>query len=521
MGRIKVFIVGVSDYNALKEVNNLPFCQLDIINFKHAVKSGLNVVEGDIVQLGLLHGGVVNLEYFISNLKVFISSLEEDDTAIFYFSGHGTSSKPHYLVLSDQFIETQQFLDVISKSKAKNKVLFLDCCYSGNFEVNESLRIEPEDSISAFNGTGYAVLSSSNAEEPSSGGNQGSVFTNILCSALTNKVLSRKGQLSLNDLQLWVKRALEVYSKNNAEYPQHSIFRANMGGTIFFKTSEYTPYPTESFYLEDDDYIIYTVEPLHHGPNKRYSVKIILKSILGAEEISSLTLKIKEQLKNIDIYKSNQQRVMYGGKLTNIFFLYLALSEEDIINANYYAISTWVDDQQDKEHWYRLNNPQDSVINEVLVKMNLSYVMIKDFIDRHTVEDAIVIEKLKQIRLEMINIAESIIFSFNEFDNNTLSEDVLFSIVTPQAPQLNKLYFAATEIGVSSTKIKAYVDTTISLLGTIHDFSYFYNEQYRDQRDTANRKAVMQDAISRYHQDLSKLDKAEKVLSAEDHSTVQ
>lgn len=41
--------------------------------------------------------------------------------------------------------------------------------------------------------------------------------------------------LSLQDLQTWVKRALEIQTENNPNFPQHAIFRANMGGTIFLK----------------------------------------------------------------------------------------------------------------------------------------------------------------------------------------------------------------------------------------------------------------------------------------------
>lgn len=510
MSKIKAFIVGVSDYSTLREIN-LPFCQLDIINFKRAIKIGLDVAEENIVQLGLLQDGKVDFDYFSKELHGFISRLEEHDTAIFYFSGHGTLSNPHYLVLSDEYIKTQDFLDIISQSKAKNKVLFLDCCYSGNFEVTGSSKMEAEESIATFNGTGYAVISSSNAEEPSGGTNNGSIFTNILCGALTNKALSRKGYLSLNDLQLWVKRALEVYSRNTPDYPQHSIFRANMGGTIFFKTSDYTPYQTESFYLENDDYIIHSVEPSHNGQNKRYSAKVILRSILVEEEISKKVLEIKKHLEKADIYRNDEQKARFLGKNINHLFVYIGFSEEDIKNSNFYANATWVDDQQDKKWWYRLG-PEDSLINDIHIKINSSYEMIKDLIIRNTVEDAVVIEKLKHTRLEMINIAEKIIFSFNEYHNNIISEDDLFSLVTPLTSQLNKHYFAATEIELPSTKIKHYMDVNLSLLGTIHDFSYFYNEKYRVQRDTKNRKAVMLNTISRYHNDLRELEKAEKAL---------
>ncbi|OMF96836.1 caspase family protein [Paenibacillus sp. FSL R7-0337] len=511
MNNIKAFVVGVSDYTEIN-ANNLPFCLLDMNNFSQAIKVGLHVQERDIIHLGKSFNGVVSVERFWEELKHFIAELEEQATIIFYFSGHGTSTNPHYLVLSDGFVKTQELIEVISKSRARNKVLFLDCCYSGNFSIEKSLKIDIEDSIDTFNGTGYAVLTSSNAQEPSYGDDIGSVFTNILCTAITNKFLSREGMLSLQDLQTWVKRALEIQTENNPNFPQHAIFRANMGGTIFFKTSDYTPYAREHYYLENNNFIIHSVDPLHNGSVKRYAAKVILKSMLKDEDIAKVTLEISRLLKHADIYKSEQQKYTYKNQKTNIVWVYVGFSEEDITNSNYYGIATWVDEKQNKDWWYRLSDKQQKIINNVHFKKNSLYTMLKKFMNENTISDIEAIEQLRQVRVQMLNTAESIIFAFNELNNHTISEDELFHIVTPLCPGLDKLFITLTDISLSSTNIKEYREAHISLLSTIHDFSLFYNEKYKDQRDSTNRKTVMKMTISRYYSDLRSLEKIEESL---------
>lgn len=79
-------------------------------------------------------------------------------------------------------------------------------------------------------------------------------------------------------MQLWVKRLLEIHTLNNPDTPQHAIYRANIGGTIYFKISEYTPYKKDNIYLENEDYIIKSVEPVHHGSKKGTRQKYFLRN---------------------------------------------------------------------------------------------------------------------------------------------------------------------------------------------------------------------------------------------------
>lgn len=515
MSNLRAFVVGVSDYTALG-ANNLTFCKSDMLNFSKAIKVGLQVEERNIVRLGLSDKGVVTTNEFWTRLENFIASLDDYDTAIFYFSGHGTPSNPHYLVFSNGYVETQKLIEVLSKSRGKNKVLFLDCCYSGNFTVEMSSKISLEESIEIFNGTGYALLTSSNAFEPSYGGDAGSVFTNVLCGALTNKFLIKEGAISLHDLQLWVKRALEIYTKNNPESPQHAIFRSDMGGTIFFPLIDCKPYQREHYYFENDKFIIHSVEPVHNNQTKRYAAKVILKLIIEDEEIAEVTREICRLLLNVDVYSSNRQRLTFSGQKTNIVWAYFGFSEEDIINANFYGITTWVDEKQDKGWWYRLNNEHERIIGgDVHFKKSSFYNVLKEFMSENSISDIEAIEQLKQVRFEMINLAETIIFAFNEFNNHTIEEDKLFEIVTPLSPRLDEFFITLTDFNFSSTKIKDYREAHLSLLGTIHDFSYFYNDKYKQQRDPTNRKTVMQLTIARYYSDLRKLEQAEKKLTFE------
>jgi hypothetical protein len=509
LGRTKAFLVGVSDYSDIG-ASALPFCITDLINLSRALRKGLQLADEDIFHLGITNNGYVSATEFNQALEHFLEQLESGDICLFYFSGHGTSGNIHNMVFSDDMLRTQSIINKISESNAKSKVLFFDCCYSGNFQVPGTKNITLEESIESFSGTGYAVLSGSNAIEPSYGGSIGSVFTNVLCDGLTNKLLIKKGELSLYDLQLWVKRLLQIHTLNNPDSPQHAIYRANIGGTIYFKVSEYLPYLQNEYYYENEDYIIKSVEPVHHGPNKRYAAKILLKNALSDTEIAEISKQIQKKLFFVDIYNNSRQEARYKGQSSDIIWLYFAYYKSDIIQGNYYCKTTWVNENLDKEYWCSTGSSNKRIIDNVHFEFYTQYKAMSKFIFENTGSDEEVQYKIKEIRQQMISYAEAIISFFNEYQNDIVSEDELFEKLTPYSLILDKLFFESTNLPISGEEVKDWVQANMSLLSTIHDFTFLYNDKFRNTRDTDNREKVMKITVLRYYDDLKTLLELEK-----------
>ncbi|MEC1779313.1 caspase family protein [Schinkia azotoformans] len=435
----------------------------------------------------------------------------------FFFSGHGTSGEIHNFVFSDGLLNTQDIINKISESLAKSKVLFIDRCYSGNFKVEGTKSNNLEESVESFQGRGYAVLSGSNAIEPSYGGSNGSIFTNVLCDGLSNKILIKKGELSLYDLQLWVKRLLEIHTLNNPDTPQHAIYRANIGGTIYFKVSEYIPYEKGNIYYENEDYIIKSVEPVHHGLKKRYSVRILLKKPFSDAEIADVSKNIQKKLLFCDVYNNKIQEDRYKGTPSDIIWIYFAFYNRDIIRGNYYCKTTWVNDNQDKAYWYSLEGSNKRLIKDVHIEFYPQYKIISNFISDNIRSNDEVRYKVKEIRYQMITYAEAIISLFNEYQNNTISEEELFASVTPYSSVLDRLFFESNDLPFSDETVSEWVEANMSLFSTIHDFTLFYNEKFRNIRDSSNRKLVMQSTVLRYYEDLKNLKELEQKMVEKPH----
>lgn len=311
MKNVKAFVVGVSNYTFNNGNNDLPFCKNDIKAVNNALVEGLNVESENILILGTL--GKVTKSSFEYNFEEFCKGLKEDDTLIFYFSGHGLNIEDkHYLVLSDIIIETSKIINILENVKCKNKIIFLDCCYSGNFNINHNLDFDVRKTVSEFEGKGYAILASSNSKQVSYSHPEFcenpetsiSLFTYFLCEAIKDKYLIKEGKITLKSIVDRVFFSLDIWNRNNDDIIQNPIFRSNIGGTIFFEVEEFEPFISENIYEETDKYIIYKVEPVHTGTEKRYCIRVILKGMNSFEKIGEIASEIKEKVKSAEIYSN-------------------------------------------------------------------------------------------------------------------------------------------------------------------------------------------------------------------------
>lgn len=147
----------------------------------------------------------------------------DSDIQLFYFAGHGTiTSVGGYIDSSDsqsydEGVAMDEVLDYANQSKARERVIILDCCHSGAFgspNVGGSKVCELSE--------GMVVLTAArDSEESKEDKNGHGVFTSLLMEALTGAAADLLGQVTPGAIYHYVDQAL-------GSWEQRPIFKTNV-----------------------------------------------------------------------------------------------------------------------------------------------------------------------------------------------------------------------------------------------------------------------------------------------------
>lgn len=500
---VKALLVGVSDYTRIC-YPNLSYCKQDIYEIKNALVSGLGVKRKDITMLGTKN--TVLLKEFIAEFEK-LSVIEEKDTFFFYFSGHGEISDGYLNLLfsNDNKTKLRDIILAIEKLQFKNNIIVLDCCHAGKFTISKFEDLCIFDTFEQFVGRGCAIFASCGAHEESGKNSERnfSIYTGFLCDALRFRSNLKKGKKSLEDIHKTVDVLAKNWNHNNPDNAQQNIFRENIKGTIYFEITSYIPYLPKEIYEDASDYTIYEVKPLHHASAKRYAIKVILREKSDIFSIIDIANEIKDKALDYEVYQSKQSELYHIKQQANIIWCYFGFDESDMLKSQFAYITTWVDDSQDKKHWYTIR--KDSFVeNNIHIKTISCYELLKEQTQAtETKEDYI--KNTREVIYKIIEKGRLYINHFREYVNQTISEEQLFDMVESLTSEINNLYLEHSNLSYPPDEIYEWSQLNALLACSLHDFSLFYNNQYKDKWTKENRLWLTNSSITRYESDLQAL----------------
>jgi Caspase domain len=156
-------------------------------------------------------------------LKDLVIALFADDPeiALLYFAGHGhVEDSGGYLVTSDcqdpdAGLPLDELLTIANESKAKNKVLVLDSCYSGNAGSPKSLGEK------ALLSEGLTILTASSKDQYATEENGSGVFTTLFVDALNGGAANLTGEITPGGIYAHIDQSLSAWE-------QRPIFKTNV-----------------------------------------------------------------------------------------------------------------------------------------------------------------------------------------------------------------------------------------------------------------------------------------------------
>jgi len=167
-----------------------------------------------------------------SQLKTLIKELFDgnNDISLLYFSGHGFLNEiGGYIVTpdyqpNDEGVSMDEILTMANQSKAKDKIIILDCCHSGSFGSS---------AISGRTATqineGVVVLTASRDNESAVEVNGHGIFTSLLINALQGGAADIRGHITPGSVYAYIDQAL-------GPWDQRPIFKTNVSRFTSLRT---------------------------------------------------------------------------------------------------------------------------------------------------------------------------------------------------------------------------------------------------------------------------------------------
>jgi hypothetical protein len=157
------------------------------------------------------------------HLKDLVVALfaDDPDIALLYFAGHGhVEDSGGYLVTSDcqdpdAGLPLDELLTIANGSKAKNKVLVLDSCYSGAAGSPKSLGEK------ALLSEGLTILTASSKDQYATEENGSGVFTTLFVDALNGGAANLTGEITPGGIYAHIDQSLSAWE-------QRPIFKTNV-----------------------------------------------------------------------------------------------------------------------------------------------------------------------------------------------------------------------------------------------------------------------------------------------------
>lgn len=214
----KALIIGINYY---KEVTDLNGCVNDAYNVKNVLERNADgTLNFDInLMTAIDEDTIITKNILKDNIENLFSG--DSEIALFYYSGHGyIESTGGYLVTSecqrgDDGLDLNSLMKIVNASKAKNKIIILDSCHSGelgNLKYNDSLSVLSE---------GTTILTACSKEQYAIESENTGVFTNLLVDALYGAASNLIGDVTPGSVYAHIDQSLGAWE-------QRPIFKTNV-----------------------------------------------------------------------------------------------------------------------------------------------------------------------------------------------------------------------------------------------------------------------------------------------------
>ena len=498
-------LVGVGQFDD-KDVSDLPTYKNDCVLMKDALVRGLGFLPENIRTAG--ENGQITGKSFSYSILNFKKALTDKDTFVLYYSGHGLDNS---LYFSDTLVDLRSIIRVVDSLPARRKWIILDCCHSGAAKTPETAMIPRTMNLvlADFVDHGTTIMASSGAEQLAVFDDDHSLYTGLLCKAITSDKTTRNGRKSLWDINDKVHSMMDIWNESHAEKIQYPMFRSSEIGSLSFDVSGNDSEQNDCSWgnldpvFTTEDYTVTSVKSLSTAAVKRNCAFIKLSCDNTEENILRITNEV------VDLVKGMNLDNRHAGYVAKVVWCYFGLDASDMIKSNYALYTIWaVDPEQRRIHF--TENKNAHVVDDIYIYRNGAYELVRRMNQPDTDPEEYM-QSLNIAMSDIINMGEMFVRDITEVYNKTMDINTFRDAYKVWIRKVKKDYIKLTDMSSPPDEIYDYSENVLELAGWLVDLGIYIDG---DKELKHIDHWAIKNAVRRYHESIESISRIQAVALA-------
>lgn len=493
-------LVGVGKYN-IEGVSELPTYKEDLKLISDSFIKGLGFLSENIRCVG--EAGEVSAQSFTYAIKNFKQSLNDNDTFVMYYSGHGLDNT---LYFSDTLVELRSIIRVVDNLPARRKWIILDCCHSGAARTPDKVMLPRtiDLQLADYINHGTTIMASSGVEQKAAFDENHSLYTGMLCQAIMSDSTTRHGRKSLWDINNMIQFMMDEWNSTHAEKIQYPIFRSSEIGTISFVVSEDKTPAGDSLQgnkplFITDEYIITSAKSLSTADVKRNCAFVMLKCDRTDESIIRVTNEVVNLVKGLNLDSK------HTGYVAKVVWCYFGTDVTDMIKSNYFTYTISTDDPEQRRIHFK-DNKHAHIVNDIYIYQNGAYELVRKMNQPDTSPEEY-LKSLNTALSDIINMGELFVRDITEVYNKTMDMENFRCAYSTWINKVKKDYIELSDMSSPPDEIYDYSEKIMELAGWLVDLG-IYVEGDKELKPIDH--LAIKNAVRRYHESIESITRMQK-----------
>lgn len=427
---IRGLFCGISEYRANQE---LPYCVNDAKKMKE-IFTEIFMCSDDSINVLATEGHIDDSEY-ISEVKKFSETCTEDDVAVIYYSGHGGIDEDGYNYLyatntydgnTQSYIYFDVIVDRLNESRAKSKLVIVDCCHADSNYGSEQQRFDIDKALGYIYQSGITAIFSCRKEEESYPyyGKEISAFTQFFCDAARYKKIYQPEGLYLSDLKISIDAYARAWNMKNESMQQRPVLRSNVVGTIVLplKTPpkiskrEQQRVMCNTFDVLDFQWQVKKPKDYYQ---KVYMAKIVAKIDISNDNITEFSKIIIDTFRRLKLQAKSQKQQLTQDQLVDVVQLWIAKDYLDVEDSNFAYQVYW--EKDDSLYWCKQLGDTRVQFGNMAYRKIQAYERQRNYREKYTLPDNEIKQFWTTNLKRLIVDTEKVIYEYsNLYLNNEL-----------------------------------------------------------------------------------------------------